>query len=292
MNSFWKIAFFCIIACFGTGAVHAAPLPAKANVSAYSVLSLANPYKTPVSDMFNFPCGATLTDRDGFTYKTVQVGTQCWMAENLKTKTRPDGVPLTTGNDTSERDCISSSNTRGTEADCQKYGALYTLAGIYFDNDLTQDICPRGWRTPQDSDFALLEQSQSPTRSCNPDRNSREGATATGCRAILPLDDCRGSGAALKIGGSTGFDWQLSGVRLFDEASNTVSFQGSGRDGYLWSRDLFFNWCGWRHGNFEFGIYRQVSKFSPGIIREKIFVGEPLVGDVGITAMQIRCIKK
>lgn len=260
--------------------------------SAYAVLAIASPYDKSAQAAFNAPCGAVISDRDGFTYKTVKIGSQCWMAENLKTKTAPDGRVLTNGTDSSERDCINAQNQRGSEKDCQKYGALYTLAGIYQDNDFTRDICPTGWRTPRDADLAQLEQVLSPSRSCNPDRNTREGTTATGCRAILPLDDCRGSGTALKAGGSTGFDWQLSGARIYDEISNTVSFQGNGNNGYLWSRDILFNYCGWRVSNFEYGIYHQVSKNSPGIVREKTFVGEPLIGDAGNTAMPVRCIKK
>jgi len=123
-----------------------------------------------------FHCGDTITDRDGFTYKTVSIGSQCWMADSLKTRTRPDGscinfsmstyiTPTThiytvgdapgcsiTYNGTltnlggfarnsltlSSRDCISpSSATQGTEADCQNGYTLYTWHGAMNDPSLT-----------------------------------------------------------------------------------------------------------------------------------------------------------
>lgn len=46
--------------------------------------------KLAVSD--SWTCGDTLIDdRDGKTYDTVLIGTQCWMAENLNIGTRVDG---------------------------------------------------------------------------------------------------------------------------------------------------------------------------------------------------------
>ncbi len=52
-----------------------------------------------------FNCGDTITDRDGFTYKTATIGTQCWMTENLKTKTLPDGQCINTPDDAFPPDC-------------------------------------------------------------------------------------------------------------------------------------------------------------------------------------------
>lgn len=43
----------------------------------------------------SFTCGtSTVSDADGNTYNTVQVGTQCWMKENLRTTKSPDGSLL------------------------------------------------------------------------------------------------------------------------------------------------------------------------------------------------------
>ncbi len=52
-----------------------------------------------------FHCGDMITDRDGFTYKTVSIGTQCWMAENLKTKTLPNGDCINHPDDAFPPDC-------------------------------------------------------------------------------------------------------------------------------------------------------------------------------------------
>lgn len=59
-----------------------------------------------------FHCGDTITDRDNFTYKTVSIGSQCWMAENLKTKTTPNGVCINGFR------CSNSGSTCLTTADC------------------------------------------------------------------------------------------------------------------------------------------------------------------------------
>lgn len=97
-----------------------------------------------------FNCGDRITDRDGFTYRTTSIGNQCWMADNLKTRTYPDGrcindsfgatppnCSYTSGGveyesyNFSHRDCITPSNTRGTVAsgDCNAGRTLYTVYG-------------------------------------------------------------------------------------------------------------------------------------------------------------------
>ena len=39
-----------------------------------------------------FNCGDTITDRDNFTYKTASINNKCWLIEDLKTITKPDGT--------------------------------------------------------------------------------------------------------------------------------------------------------------------------------------------------------
>ena len=101
-----------------------------------------------------FQCGMKMTDaRDGRSYNTVKIGSQCWMAENLDIGLRIDSTVSQTNNDTIEKYCFHDD-----EAYCSIYGGLYawnevmqysTLPGI-------QGICPSGWHIPNSAEFSVL----------------------------------------------------------------------------------------------------------------------------------------
>ncbi|HXP90353.1 MAG TPA: FISUMP domain-containing protein [Fibrobacteria bacterium] len=98
----------------------------------------------------------TLADaRDGKTYKTVTIGTQTWMAQNLN-----------------YRNTTGSSDTFGTcykfrTDSCTKYGRLYTwMAAVDTGSGFGEDsvmiasprtgICPSGWHVPSDTEWGTL----------------------------------------------------------------------------------------------------------------------------------------
>jgi len=95
------------------------------------------------------------TDVDGNEYKTVIIGTQLWMAENLKTTSYNDGssIPLVTdgtewANLTTPAYCFYE-NDEATYGDI--YGALYN----YYTAS-NADLCPDGWHVPDASEWATL----------------------------------------------------------------------------------------------------------------------------------------
>jgi uncharacterized protein (TIGR02145 family) len=96
-----------------------------------------------------------LTDADGNIYKTVIIGDQLWMAENLKTTKYSDGtdIPLVTdglkwASLTSPGFCWYD-NDRETCGDI--YGALYNWFAVN-----TDILCPDGWHVPDNEEWGIL----------------------------------------------------------------------------------------------------------------------------------------
>jgi uncharacterized protein (TIGR02145 family) len=99
-------------------------------------------------------CGDLLNDtRDGQTYNTVQIGEQCWMAENLNIGTIIPGANSMTNNAIIEKYCYDN-NT----ANCDTYGGLYQWNEMMQYTSLpgVQGICPEGWHLPTDEEWTAL----------------------------------------------------------------------------------------------------------------------------------------
>jgi len=100
-------------------------------------------------------CGFNITDsRDDQTYNTIQIGNQCWMAENLNIGTRIDGTSNQTDNSLLEKYCYNND-----VANCDTYGGLYQWNEMmqYTMDTTNQGICPSGWHLPTDSEWKILE---------------------------------------------------------------------------------------------------------------------------------------
>ena len=101
----------------------------------------------------------SVTDIDGNTYKTVQIGNQVWMAENLKTAKYSDGttIPNITNktqwaNLTSGAWCYYDNKA----ANNAKYGKLYNWYGVSKTTNGNKNICPTGWHVPTDAEWTVL----------------------------------------------------------------------------------------------------------------------------------------
>jgi len=103
----------------------------------------------------SFSCGNALVDsRDGQSYATVQIGTQCWMAENLNIGTMINGSNNQTANGTIEKYCYDDNTSN-----CDTYGGFYQWDEMmqYTTTAGTQGICPSGWHIPTDDEYKTLE---------------------------------------------------------------------------------------------------------------------------------------
>jgi uncharacterized protein (TIGR02145 family) len=96
-----------------------------------------------------------IDERDNQRYKTVNIGNQVWMAENLKTTRFNDGtdIPLVKNN--------TKWNNLRTPAYCwynnsrhtykETYGALYNWYAVN-----TGELCPTGWHVPTATEWEQL----------------------------------------------------------------------------------------------------------------------------------------
>ena len=123
---------------------------------AYATNSIGTAYGSEYSVILymNVP-DASVTDIDGNVYKTVKIGTQIWMAENLKTTLYRDGTPIPNITDatswanlTTDAYCYFTNSTSIGGV----YGGLYNYFAVV-DN---RGLCPVGWHVPTDNEWMIL----------------------------------------------------------------------------------------------------------------------------------------
>jgi uncharacterized protein (TIGR02145 family) len=87
-------------------------------------------------------------------YHTVQIGSQCWLKENLNVGTMKTAVTNQMDNDTIEKYCYNNDPDM-----CDIYGGLYQWreAVGYSIKRGTRGICPLGWHIPSYLDFFILD---------------------------------------------------------------------------------------------------------------------------------------
>lgn len=97
-------------------------------------------------------CGE-INDVEGNTYSTVNIGGQCWMAENLRSKKYQDGTSI--GSELSASDWSRASagafvKPNASDDLAARYGYLY--------NGFTaqKNPCPIGWKIPSNDDWSRL----------------------------------------------------------------------------------------------------------------------------------------
>jgi uncharacterized protein (TIGR02145 family) len=101
-----------------------------------------------------FTCGDDI-EHEGYDYSTVQIGDQCWFAENCRylPAVSPSSAQSTTdpyyyvydyqGTDVTSAQATSSFAT---------YGVLYNWPAV-----MTEGLCPSGWHIPSDGEWQTLE---------------------------------------------------------------------------------------------------------------------------------------
>ncbi|MFP4488659.1 MAG: fibrobacter succinogenes major paralogous domain-containing protein, partial [Bacteroidales bacterium] len=113
--------------------------------------------------LFHFWDYGTITDIDGNSYNTVTIGSQVWMAENLRVARYNTAIPIPGGltdeewkNTTEGAYAVpyygSVDELNSEEEVLQAYGALYNWYAVE-----TGNLCPAGWRVPTEADWTQLK---------------------------------------------------------------------------------------------------------------------------------------
>jgi len=146
----------------------------------------------------------TLVDpRDGQVYKTIKIGKQVWMAENLNY-----GYYHSWCYDT-------------LALNCKKFGRLYTY-------ESANNACPAGWHLPSDEEWKKLEV----------ELGMQNEVELTGWRGTSP-----GQGYLLKLGGESGFAAKFGGHMDYDGniENGYHSYWYLNKNGYFWTSTKLSN---------------------------------------------------
>lgn len=103
--------------------------------------------KTETDSGFKDSSGTFTDRRDSKVYKWVKIGSQVWMANNLKATTYNDGAPIL--NETGGASYCWFGDDQIKFGDT--YGALYNWYAVN-----SGKLCPKGWHVPSDAEWEEL----------------------------------------------------------------------------------------------------------------------------------------
>ncbi|MBI9036769.1 MAG: carboxypeptidase regulatory-like domain-containing protein [Bacteroidales bacterium] len=203
-------------------------------------------------------CGDPFTDlRDGKIYNTVQIGNQCWMAENLNIGEMINGIEEMNNNSIIEKYCYDDDSDN-----CDEYGGLYQWDEMmqYVTTEGTQGICSEGWHIPTDDEWKILEGTvDSQYLVGDPIWNNIGG---------------RGYDVGLNLKSVNGWYNNGNGIDLYGFSvlpsgfynHNSGNFSSIGKETYIWTSTKDDNNTAWCRGLFYFdeNVYRNYAFNAQG----------------------------
>jgi uncharacterized protein (TIGR02145 family) len=214
----------------------------------YSTAMTDSPSSDKTITLNFLPC----TDGDNNNYPVVQIGTQYWMGENLKTTKYSDGTNIPLVNTLAAWSALTPSDKaycwyNDNISNKDTYGALYTWAAAMNDAESSdaspshvQGVCPTGWHLPSIAEWITLRtylgNSQTASRRLqevgtahwtitDPGVTNKSGFTG------LPGSTRQPDGTFLQIGGR-GSWWSTSIITVYNAVAFYIPFASEGIDYY------------------------------------------------------------
>lgn len=171
----------------------------------------------------------TVTDIEGNIYKTIKIGNQWWMAENLKVTKYRNGNPIIkiANYDTVQWNNIKKGAWCIYDDNASAPGLLYNWYALSDSNN----IAPAGWHVPTDKEWKQLEQYLG-MNSTDADKTGWRGSNEGD---KLKIKAPEGWSEFSNIWGTneSGFSALAGGCRMFNGIWSTPS--GIGFTGFWWS---------------------------------------------------------
>ncbi|MBN2356048.1 caspase family protein [candidate division KSB1 bacterium] len=209
--------------------------------------------ESPQTDRFDI---GTVRDIDGNVYKTVKIGNQWWMAENLKvTRYRNgDAIPHVTDNNAWEKLTTGAyCNYDNNETHVATYGRLYNWYAV---ND-PRGLAPAGWHVPSYAEWKKLEMFLGMSQS-EADEEGWRGAIGGKLREAGTAHWERTKYDATNATNASGFSGLPGGCRY---ANWDAMFEGLGDSGNFWLSTEYTSLAAWRLSltNTMLGVYHSHS---------------------------------
>lgn len=174
----------------------------------------------------------TLTDIDGNKYATIQIGSQTWMAENLKTSKYNDGTEILTGIN-NEGWVVAKTGIYAiydnSQANNTLYGKLYNWYAVS-----TGKLCPKGWHVANLAEWELLKDYlgwSNPGRKLKSTSNlwnsPNTGATNSSGFSAIPAGRRISSGIYMMIN-ENAFFWSSESISIEESYYAFVSYDYDG----------------------------------------------------------------
>ena len=173
----------------------------------------------------------TLTDvRDGHLYKTVKIGTQWWMAENLAYL--PFLNPPVAESATQPFHYVY--DNQGTDVTAAKASANYLNYGVLYNWTAALTACPQGWHLPSDTEWYTLSDY------LTNNGYGFEGSGSDIAKAMASTTLWNGSPTAGTPGNDLYLnDWSGFGGRPAGYLSNDDHYYAMGFMAYWWAADSY-----------------------------------------------------
>jgi uncharacterized protein (TIGR02145 family) len=199
--------------------------------------------KIPTIVTPSFSCGpSTVSDIDGNLYNTVLIGTQCWMASNLRVTKYNDGTLIPLDNSGGSTGDVSTETwTARTSGALTVYahsnGNLITYGYLYnwYAATDSREICPTGWHVPSDAEWTTLTDQLGTVSVAGTVMKSNSTLWTV---ATPPSPGTNTSGfSALPGGWRRSSDGRFVDIRLHAFFWSATEFNTS----YAWDRLLYYN---------------------------------------------------